>query len=385
MSVKFVYSKPQIKDNLRFTPLRHPDSFSSFKPSICPHCDAEFKSKKGLGNHILNSHPKFVASITSKIHECKTCMFKTTLKCDLTTHMMEHSDKSCLNIFPNNFTSSRIMTEFVKVETFDIYDLNTEVPLEKIKSEVFLDDDKFGFNGAQLHKNVDIIGEEGAHLKSTHDVKINGFAVTADYRCYSFFSIPQEKILGHEVHILHSTAETGIRGCYRCNYTTDDKALLIDHMKVHTIEKNARMREESTNKNVTIHLNSITSTSSTYECTSDRLLPKSSSCATRRYYKCGGCDEEFDIKLRLDQHTLRKHPQLISSITTKMHECKICNFKSVRKTAFDRHMLQHSVEETSYKFHSCIHCNARFRNKISLDDHIKKTSEIYRISNKQDT
>nr|CAI5857418.1 unnamed protein product [Callosobruchus analis] len=154
----------------------------------------------------------------------------------------------------------RIMTEFVKVETFDIYDLNTEVPLEKIKSEVFLDDDKFGFNGAQLHKNVDIIGEEGAHLKSTHDVVIN--------------SIPQEKILGHEVHILHSTAETGIRGCYRCNYTTDDKALLIDHMKVHTIEKNARMREESTNKNVTIHLNSITSTSSTYECTSDRLLPK---------------------------------------------------------------------------------------------------------------
>nr|CAI5864640.1 unnamed protein product [Callosobruchus analis] len=40
--------------------------------SSCPHCRAQFKSKRSLDNHTLTSHPQFIASVTSKIrvHEC---------------------------------------------------------------------------------------------------------------------------------------------------------------------------------------------------------------------------------------------------------------------------------------------------------------------------
>nr|CAI5857420.1 unnamed protein product [Callosobruchus analis] len=119
------------------------------------------------------------------------------------------------------------------------------------------------------------------------------------------------------------------------------------------------MIEDSTNKNIVIHPNSTTSKSSTYECISYKLLPKSSRYATvitafkghtlkhldvkpsKNSSNCNHCEATFRTKETLNEHILQKHPTFIESVTSKVHECKICNFKTTIKNRLNNHLVQH--------------------------------------------
>nr|CAH7714644.1 unnamed protein product [Callosobruchus chinensis] len=50
---------------------------STLVPHRCTHCNVEAKGKRGLNCHISKKHPDFNATVTSKIHECSHCGFKT--------------------------------------------------------------------------------------------------------------------------------------------------------------------------------------------------------------------------------------------------------------------------------------------------------------------
>ncbi|CAH1968317.1 unnamed protein product [Acanthoscelides obtectus] len=66
-------------------------SSSSFK-CIC--CNASFKTKRAMDEHVVKKHPKFKSTLSSKLHECTFCSYKTTKKDIFNNHMFkQHPDK----------------------------------------------------------------------------------------------------------------------------------------------------------------------------------------------------------------------------------------------------------------------------------------------------
>nr|CAI5818391.1 unnamed protein product [Callosobruchus analis] len=218
------------------------------------------------------------------------------------------------------------MNESVKVKKFEIYELNTEVPLEKIKSEVFLDDDKFGFNVAQLHESVDIKSEESENLKSTHDVIIDSY--TTYRKCFL------------AKHMNTHSNEKNIYSCKNCSYKTYLRKLLAIHITLHA---------------------------------------ESTKTSTSRFKNCMRCSASFTSKQMLDDHLLRTHPELIASVTSKIHECAMCVYKTTIKTGFHRHIMSFhrnikskSPKPARSKIIHCKHCNAVYKSKQIKDDHVLK-------------
>nr|CAI5819299.1 unnamed protein product [Callosobruchus analis] len=96
------------------------------------------------------------------------------------------------------------------------------------------------------------------------------------------------------------------------------------------------------------------------------------------------CNATFKSKTSLDDHVIRKHPDFISSVTSKLYVCTKCTFKTVKKSCFSKHLLKHPGIASDFKHSSCIHCNATFKSKMSLDDHVvrKHPDFISSITNK---
>nr|CAH7729040.1 unnamed protein product [Callosobruchus chinensis] len=98
--------------------------------------------------------------------------------------------------------------------------------------------------------------------------------------------------------------------------------------------------------------------------------------------ECIHCNATFKSRASLDDHTLRKHPDFIATITRKIHECTKCSYKTIFRYDLDRHDASshpeavscihcNSYTAKSYS-ESCVHCNAKYQQRISLDDHIIK-------------
>nr|CAI5823008.1 unnamed protein product [Callosobruchus analis] len=58
----------------------------------CPSCKKEFSLKNAMDNHILMAHPHLSEDIvTSRVHSCTDCSYKTTLLGNLRSHRLTHS------------------------------------------------------------------------------------------------------------------------------------------------------------------------------------------------------------------------------------------------------------------------------------------------------
>ncbi|VEN53607.1 unnamed protein product, partial [Callosobruchus maculatus] len=103
-----------------------------------------------------------------------------------------------------------------------------------------------------------------------------------------------------------------------------------------------------------------------------------------KFSTCVHCNVSFKNKRSLDDHTVRKHPDSLGSISPKIYECKHCTFKTVRQHSLTCHMLKHPETADRYKLSKCVHCNATFKHKRTLDDHTvkKHPDSIGSISNK---
>nr|CAI5852363.1 unnamed protein product [Callosobruchus analis] len=86
---------------------------------------------------------------------------------------------------------------------------------------------------------------------------------------------------------------------------------------------------------------------------------------------CKYCNESFRGKTSLDNHVIKKHPDFITSIKRKIHECSQCNYKTPRKKAMERHTSTHTgaVFKVLICEH-CQHCTLTFKSKFSLKDHM---------------
>nr|CAI5826022.1 unnamed protein product [Callosobruchus analis] len=66
--------------------LKHPETVGDYLKT-CSYCSASFRRTIALDEHVIKKHPNCVSSVTTKIHECKQCTYKTTYTEYLRRHL----------------------------------------------------------------------------------------------------------------------------------------------------------------------------------------------------------------------------------------------------------------------------------------------------------
>ncbi|CAH1990435.1 unnamed protein product [Acanthoscelides obtectus] len=57
---------------------------------VCTKCRSVFKKKASLDNHIIKQHTEYVASVSTRVHSCRNCDYKTTIRSSFRRHMQVH-------------------------------------------------------------------------------------------------------------------------------------------------------------------------------------------------------------------------------------------------------------------------------------------------------
>ncbi|VEN52871.1 unnamed protein product [Callosobruchus maculatus] len=271
-------------------------TYCTYKLCLCFHCSATFRSKVTRDDHMVKVHPESIASIPSKIHHCQYCSFKTTIKSALTCHVNKHSKTK----------------------------LRCEHCWETFKRRVGLDE----------------------HITRKHP------------------------------HLIASVSSK-IRECTRCTYKTTLTVRLMQHMLKHSDATDKRKHRKGQDRHeyskcthcgaefkhkatldnhiIREHPDFVGSVSCKFHACAHcpyKTIYKSSlgthllkhNAKTQGSFKlssCSHCKATFKSKKCLDEHTFRKHPEFTSSITSKIHRCRYCEYRTILKYNFARHMWQH--------------------------------------------
>ncbi|CAH1974865.1 unnamed protein product [Acanthoscelides obtectus] len=194
------------------------------------------------------------------------------------------------------------------------------------------------------------------------------------------------EIKNEDDHIIKHPSTTGSHLCSHCNVTFRKKRSLDDHIIKQHPDKIAEV-------SCKIH----TCTHCEYRTTRNdhlahHMLKHPGADGGYKLKKCVHCNRAFRWKATLDDHIIKKHPNYTSLVSSKIHECKYCVFKTTLKNCLTKHMEKHLGAEAVYKLNRCnttsaskkdlddhiinhkhyicIYCNAIFRRTRSLDDHI---------------
>ncbi|VEN39920.1 unnamed protein product, partial [Callosobruchus maculatus] len=226
--------------------------------SRCLYCNKTFKRKISLDDHIIKIHPDFMASVSRKVHECTKCTYKTTKSTNIEQHLITN---------------------------------HPEVAGNRILSRC-------------LYCNKTFKGKPGLDC---HIIKI------------------------HPDFIASITSK--IHECTQCTY----KTTMTSNFRRHLIRKHP-------------------------EVAGNRILSR-----------CIYCNKTFKDKLGLDDHIIKIHPDFIASVTSKIYECTQCTYKTTDPYNMRKHLITYHPEISGNRILTrCIYCNKTFKSKPELDDHIIK-------------
>nr|CAI5830839.1 unnamed protein product [Callosobruchus analis] len=342
---------------------RHMSNHFNYNLSICVHCNATYKSKKNLDDHIIRKHPDFIESISSKIHECTHCTYKTTVKGHLTEHMVQHT------------------------ETADITCIHCNAVFKRKRN---LDDhivrkhpDFIAFVSSKIHECTHCSYRTAMKANLDHHMLKHHIYMLRCLHCEATF----KRKTGLDNHVIRkhphfiASVSSKMHECTYCTYKTTMKSNFAKHLLKHRADKlmctacNKQFRHKGKLDDHTIrkHPHLIASvTNKIHECSRcafktviKATLAKHIKKHSHKLSKCIHCNAIYKHKIGLDDHILRQHPELIASVSSKMHECTHCAFKTVLKANLALHMLEH--HETADR---CNHCNSTFKSKPALNDHI---------------
>ncbi|XP_063750787.1 zinc finger X-chromosomal protein [Eleginops maclovinus] len=117
--------------------------------------------------------------------------------------------------------------------------------------------------------------------------------------------------------------------CTDCDFTTNKKASLHNHMEVHALSSKAP-------------------------------------------FECEMCGKEFHQQAALFSHRLQHHHREPKSQTpttpNKMHKCKFCDYETAEQGLLNRHLL--AVHSKSFP-HICVECGKGFRHPSELKKHMR--------------
>ncbi|XP_031725092.1 zinc finger Y-chromosomal protein isoform X2 [Anarrhichthys ocellatus] len=117
--------------------------------------------------------------------------------------------------------------------------------------------------------------------------------------------------------------------CTDCDFTTNKKASLHNHMEVHALSSKAQ-------------------------------------------FECEMCGKEFHQQAALFSHRLQHHHREPKSqppaTPNKMHKCKFCDYETAEQGLLNRHLL--AVHSKSFP-HICVECGKGFRHPSELKKHMR--------------
>uniref|UniRef100_A0A8C1JFJ0 Zinc finger protein X-linked n=1 Tax=Cyprinus carpio TaxID=7962 RepID=A0A8C1JFJ0_CYPCA len=118
--------------------------------------------------------------------------------------------------------------------------------------------------------------------------------------------------------------------CTDCDFTTNKKASLHNHMEIHTLSSKAP-------------------------------------------FECEVCGKEFHQQATLFSHRLQHHHHRESKLqipppTTKIHKCKFCEYETAEQGLLNRHLL--AVHSKNFP-HICVECGKGFRHPSELKKHMR--------------
>ncbi|CAH1983716.1 unnamed protein product [Acanthoscelides obtectus] len=294
----------------------------SCKHNTCKHCDAKFASKMNLDNHLIRKHPDLVASVSSKIHKCSYCVYKTTSKSNFVTHMLKHPESVC------NYKFSICIHCNAKFGR------------------------KTTLNDHIIKKHPDFIPSVSSQI---HECAHCAYKTTIKNYLAKHLLKHAESVRNYKFSI-----------CIHCNAKFRGKTRLNDHI----IKKHPDFIPSVSGK---IHECAHCAYKTTIKnYLAKHLLKHPESVCNYKFSICIHCNAKFRGKITLNDHIIKKHPDLIPSVSSKIHECTHCAYKTTIKNYLAKHLLKHSESVRNYKFSICIHCNAKFRGKTILNDHIIK-------------
>nr|CAI5830841.1 unnamed protein product [Callosobruchus analis] len=334
---------------------------------MCLHCEATFKRKTGLDNHVIRKHPHFIASVSSKMHECTYCTYKTTMKSNFAKHLLKHSHKLSKCIHCNAIYKHKI--------GLDDHILRQHPELIASVSSKMHECTHCAFKTV-LKANLAL------HMLEHHETADRCVHCNATFKSKTALN---DHTLKKHPESIGSVSSKNIYECTQCSFKTVKRSDLARHMLKHPETANQCIRCNTEYKHkigldehiLRQHPELIASVSNKmHECTH---------CAFKTVFKdnltvhmvehhetadiCVQCNATFKSRQGLNDHTLKKHPESIGSISSKIYECPQCTFKTVMKSYLTRHMLKHPETADRCKFSACVHCNATFKSKPSLVDH----------------
>ncbi|VEN37680.1 unnamed protein product [Callosobruchus maculatus] len=323
------YYKTTAKNNfdthLRFM---HSETGSNKNCLRCNQCNATFRNKLLLDNHVVRKHPNFIMSVTNKIYACTKCAFKTTFNHNFYRHLSSHSQiasnsEGCICIHCNKSLQrkSTLDDHIVKMHP------NIAAPIgRKI------------FECSQCNYRT--------ILKSYLNKHINRHKAMISTCIYCDAKFKKKESLDDHIVNKHPDSLASVDRfykCTRCTFKTVYRTHIEKHMSVHA--------------------------ETPQPC---------------KLFTCKHCNATFKTQAGRDDHIVKKHPKFIKSVSRKIHKCTVCPFKTINFTSFSAHMSTHPETATSYKPILCVHCNATFSKKLSLEEHtLKKHPSFFEAGSKK--
>ncbi|CAH2009040.1 unnamed protein product [Acanthoscelides obtectus] len=366
--------------------LKHPESVSNSQFSICIHCNAKFARTRSLDDHIIKKHPEFIASVSSKIHECIRCAYKTNRKSDFVRHMLQHPEKgnkcACTHCKAKFSGKRELDNHIIKKHPDFIASVSSKI--HECTHCAYKSTNKSYFVGHMLQ----------------HPETASNYKFSVCTHCKAKFrgktELDDHIIKKHPDFI--ASVSSKIHECTHCEYKTTIKSNLASHMLKHPESGNHykfnicihckakfRSKRELDNHIIKKHPDLIASVSSKiYECThcayktvinsyfAKHMLKHPDTASNYKFSVCTHCKAKFKSKMELDDHIIKKHPDFIASVSRKIRECTHCAYKTTIKSSFLGHTLKHPETASNYNFRICIHCKAKFRSKTELNNHIIK-------------
>ncbi|CAH1983475.1 unnamed protein product [Acanthoscelides obtectus] len=367
----------EFKTNKKSNFVRHKANNHSEKPFGCINCDAAFKYKISLDNHVIRKHAESIASVSSEIHECGLCGYKTAVKGYLTKHMLIHNDNNVSDLHVckhcnKSFKKKRSLMNHI-LKKHPNFSGTVSIKIYECMHCAFKQTNRGSF--------------------ITHMATHNSLRPFACINCDSVF---KSKVL-LDNHVIRKHAESiasvssEIYECRFCDYKAAVKRYLTTHLLRHNYKKfpdlhvckncNASFKAKQSLLDHILRKHpefSGTLPNKIYECvhceyktTRRGVFIMHMVKHSGKPFRCINCDAAFKSKMLLDNHVIRKHAESIASVSSKIHECTYCDYKTVFKCDLAAHMLMHTKTKGS-DLHVCKRCNMAFKAKRPYINHILK-------------